>query len=215
MSGGTRRLEAERRREALLAAAHRAFVRLGYEGTSLDAIIEEVGGSRRNIYTELGGKDGLLHAVIERIIATVAAEAAAPLDDVDAADDPREWLVSVGVLFVRRMTRPDVVAVLRQLIALGGAGRGAEGLWRAGPERFRAALEAWLRAQHEAGRLAVDDPARVARLLPDMMRGSLQLELLVGRRRRVSEADVRRQVEGAIDLLMPALTPGRRPPPAG
>lgn len=212
MGARRRPLEAERRREALLDAAHRAFVELGYERTSLDAVIAEVGGSRRNIYVEFGGKEGLLAAVVERIIARVADEARERLEDGAGRDGgaPRDWLVALGTEFVRQMVRPDVIAVLRQLIALGGAGDAAERLWRAGPERFRAALEDRLRREDEAGRLAVADPARVAALLPDLMRGSLQIELLVGRRERVTDAEVHRQVVSAVDLLLPALAPGPR-----
>ncbi|TIW33462.1 MAG: helix-turn-helix transcriptional regulator, partial [Mesorhizobium sp.] len=42
------------RREALLQAAAEIFFEQGYAATSIDAIIERAGGSKRNIYNEFG-----------------------------------------------------------------------------------------------------------------------------------------------------------------
>ena len=195
-------------RRRLLAAARRSFVARGYGGTSLDAIIDEVGGSRRNIYTEFGGKDGLLRAVMREIIEEIAAEAETLAATV--ADEPREWLVAVGLPFVRRVLDPESIAVLRQLIAVGAPDEEIATLWRAGPERFRATLATWLRAQHASGRLRVPDPDAAAAMLPEMLRGGLHLELLLGRRQAVPEDELRRQVERAVALFLAALEPPPR-----
>ena len=193
------------RREALIAAARRSFVERGVEGTSLDDVIAEVGGSRRNIYAAFGGKTGLLRAVIERIIAEIAETAEMPAGD---GAEPREWLVEVGTAFVRQMLDPELVAVFRRFIASGGAeGEEAERLWRAGPARFHAGLARWLRAQSEAGRLHVPDPGFSATMLPEMLRGSLQMELLMGRRAAVPDAEIRRQVTAAVEMFLRAHTP--------
>lgn len=198
------------RRDALIAAARRSFVERGFDGTSLDAIIAEVGGSRRNIYAEFGGKEGLLRAVIERIISEIAEGPARPAE---AGGDPRDWLVAVGTAFVREMLDPEVIAVFRQLIGSGGAsGEDAEALWRAGPQRFRGMLSDWLAGQHEAGRLHVPDPDLAAMLLPEMLRASYQIEILVGRRGTVPDAEVAAHVERVVDFFLAAAAPqGERP----
>ena len=207
----TVRLPRAARRDALIAAARRSFVEHGFEGTSLDAIIAEVGGSRRNIYAEFGGKEGLLRAVVERIISEIAEGAARPAE---AADDPRDWLLQVGTAFVREMLAPEVIAVFRQLIASGGAGRTeAEALWRAGPERFRGMLSDWLAVQHAAGRLHVPDQDLAAMLLPEMLRASYQIEILVGRRGDVPDAEVAGHVERVVDFFLAAAAPRGRAGP--
>ncbi|MDW4499344.1 TetR/AcrR family transcriptional regulator [Sulfitobacter sp. D35] len=195
----------EARREKMIAAARKLFVEKGFEATSLDDIIAETGGSRRNVYLEFGGKEGLLRAVIEQIVSGIARDAALPDEEVLA---PRDWLIAVGTAFVTRLLSPEVTAVFRQFIATGGADRDtADLLWQAGPMRLRKVLEHWLTEQASAGALDVPDPAFVARILPEMLRGGLQVELLIGRRPTVSEAEIRRQVEQATDFALAAMAP--------
>ncbi|HEJ1719358.1 TPA: TetR/AcrR family transcriptional regulator [Pseudomonas aeruginosa] len=52
------------RRRAMLDAATQAFLEHGFEGTTLDMVIERAGGSRGTLYSSFGGKEGLFAAVI-------------------------------------------------------------------------------------------------------------------------------------------------------
>lgn len=196
------------RRNALVASARKHFVQKGFEATSLDDLIADAGGSRRNIYGLFGGKEGILRAVIEEIVAEIAQTAEMP----DASgDDPRAWLIEVGTAFAKLMLSADIVAVFRQFIATGGSEAAvAEQLWQAGPDRFRRALADWLRVQNETGRLNVKDPDFASIMLPEMFRGSFQIEILIGRRTHVSEEEIRAQVEAATDLFLAASAPADR-----
>ncbi len=183
-------------------AARRSFVEFGYERTSLDALIAEVGGSRRNIYRAYGSKRGLFHAVMEQIIGEIAGSGESA-----AAEGvrPRDWLISCGIDFVSRMVAPDTIAVFRQLIAMHDMdAEQTDRLWQNGPERFRNGLADWFRQQNERGALTIEDPDIAATLLPDMMRGSLQIELLSGLRQSVSKEEVETQVTRAVDFFLKA-----------
>ena len=193
---------AYRRRQEMISAARRAFVARGADETSLDEVIAEVGGSRRNVYAAFGGKAGLIAAVVEEILGEVV-DAGAAFSSPEADDlAPRDVLIGVGLKVVGELMRPDVVAVLREMVVLGGSGGEAERFWQNGPDRLRDALRAWLVRQHDANRLFVPDPDAVAATLPDMMRGPLLLERLTGRREAVTEVEIRRQVERAVDLFL-------------
>ncbi|MDR1647194.1 MAG: TetR/AcrR family transcriptional regulator, partial [Zoogloeaceae bacterium] len=67
----SRKLKPDERRAALLQAAKELSVEEGVAAPSLDAIIKRAGGSRRSIYTEFGGKAGLLDALIEEVSAEI------------------------------------------------------------------------------------------------------------------------------------------------
>lgn len=56
------------RRRAMLDAATQAFLEHGFEGTTLDMVIERAGGSRGTLYSSFGGKEGLFAAVIAHMI---------------------------------------------------------------------------------------------------------------------------------------------------
>ena len=57
-----RRLE---RRRAMIEAAESLFLELGYDATSLGAIVKRSGGSLATLYDLFGNKQGLLRAIIE------------------------------------------------------------------------------------------------------------------------------------------------------
>ncbi|HCF3483723.1 TPA: TetR/AcrR family transcriptional regulator [Pseudomonas aeruginosa] len=52
------------RRRAMLDAATQAFLEHGFEGTTLDMVIERAGGSRGTLYSSFGGKEGLFAATL-------------------------------------------------------------------------------------------------------------------------------------------------------
>lgn len=68
------------RRRAMLDAATQAFLEHGFEGTTLDMVIERAGGSRGTLYSSFGGKEGLFAAVIAHMIEEIFD---------DSADQPR------------------------------------------------------------------------------------------------------------------------------
>lgn len=57
----------QQRQEVLLAVAAEHFLSHGYQGTSLDAIVAQAGGSKGAIYRHFEGKEGLFSAVVERL----------------------------------------------------------------------------------------------------------------------------------------------------
>lgn len=83
------RAEAEERtRDALLAAAGRAFFTGGWDATSLDAIAKDAGVSKPTLLRHFGSKDGLLEAAYSGSFKGVMAQRfAAPTDDVTGAVD--------------------------------------------------------------------------------------------------------------------------------
>ncbi|MUZ65058.1 TetR/AcrR family transcriptional regulator [Agrobacterium vitis] len=62
---------AERLRSLKDAAAN-MFLEQGYEAVSMDTLIAQVGGSRRNIYNHFGGKEGLFIETVTRLCAELA-----------------------------------------------------------------------------------------------------------------------------------------------
>ncbi len=69
----SKRMPQEDRRAAILEAAAQVFFEQGYAATSIDAIIERIGGSKRNIYNEFGNKEGLFTALITESADTALA----------------------------------------------------------------------------------------------------------------------------------------------
>ncbi|MEH6789940.1 TetR/AcrR family transcriptional regulator [Parasphingorhabdus sp.] len=104
----------DRRRRAIIEAAHQLFVEQGFERTTLGHIVDRAGGSLATVYKLFGNKEGLLEAVVfeqvgsgENIIREIAA-ANAP---------PAETLRQIATELNRRFLDPDEVALVRIVIA--------------------------------------------------------------------------------------------------
>jgi AcrR family transcriptional regulator len=66
MTRATERAQTTRQR--FLTVATRLFAERGYEGTSIEAILEEAGASRGSLYHHFPGKDALFEAVLTRLL---------------------------------------------------------------------------------------------------------------------------------------------------
>jgi AcrR family transcriptional regulator len=76
-----KRLDPERTRQDILAAAHEEFVQHGLSGARVDAIAARTNTAKRMIYYYFGSKEGLYLAVLERAYTAIRiAEAALELD---------------------------------------------------------------------------------------------------------------------------------------
>ncbi len=76
-----KRLDPERTRQDILAAAHEEFVQHGLSGARVDAIAARTNTAKRMIYYYFGSKEGLYLAVLERAYTAIRiAEAALDLD---------------------------------------------------------------------------------------------------------------------------------------
>lgn len=82
-----RKLDPERTRQDILAAAHDEFVEHGLAGARVDAIAARTNTVKRMIYYYFGSKEGLYRAVLEQAYAAIrSAEAALELDRLPPAE---------------------------------------------------------------------------------------------------------------------------------
>lgn len=82
----------EEQRRALLDAATQMLLTSGPDGISLRKLAKEAGLTTMAIYTQYGGKDGLLHALYEEAFLRLALKQEAVPND----GDPLIWLRSLG-----------------------------------------------------------------------------------------------------------------------
>ena len=192
------------REELLIDAMRRSIAKRGYSATSLSDIISETGGSRRNIYKAFGDKRGLLNAAIERAARDIVETS------FDVPDDqaPRDWLIAMGVSTMKAVLNPELVSLFRILIAeqMTDEQTGRQ-ILMAGPERFVDQLMKWLIARNNDGTLQVEAPNVAARCFLDLIRGSFEMEMLIGKREQVSDNEIIAHVTGAVDLFLDGVKP--------
>lgn len=106
-------------RQHLIEVATELFADRGYEGTSIEAVLERAGVSRGSLYHHFAGKERLFEAVVEAVHAqvgeaTLAAAAASgatkPYGLLKAAE--LAWIRLAGDAVVRRILLIDAPTVL-------------------------------------------------------------------------------------------------------
>jgi AcrR family transcriptional regulator len=178
-------LKAERREprriQALREAAADMFLENGYDALSIEALIERVGGSRRNVYAHFGGKEQLfIEAVQHRCL-----ELSKPLHDLkieQSSEAPEISLKKFGRALINIVLAPETLALHRLMIAEGQRFPAlAEKIWNSGPNLSRQMLEKWVRHQQEIGASRADgDPFTMASQFVGLATYELQLRALIG-----------------------------------
>ena len=192
--------------ESILAAAQRAFLAGGFGAVSMDAIAREAGASKATLYAYFASKEELFGAVVAR-------EGERYFRGFSAHElDPREAEASLAEIahrFLNLVLSPDAIAVNRITIAeavrfpqLG------EVFWRAGPERTRAQIEAFLRRADEAGALAINDHKLAAEQFIALLRGDIHQRQLFRIDTTIDPVELDAAARSAVETFLRAY--GRR-----
>jgi TetR/AcrR family transcriptional regulator, mexJK operon transcriptional repressor len=188
--------------ESILAAAKRTFLASGFGTVSMDTIAREAGVSKATVYAHFAGKEELFGAVIGRECGLYFARfSAGELDPVNL----RASLAVLGRRYLELVLSPDAIAlhriILGEVTRFPGLG---EVFWRAGPERQRLQIEAFLKSAVASGTLTAPDPRLAAEQFVSLVRGEIQLRQLLLLEAKAGEAEIDAVVEGAVDTFIRA-----------
>ena len=163
--------------ESILAAAWQAFLARGFGAVSMDMIARDAGASKATVYAYFASKEELFGAVITR-------EGERYFRGFSAGElDPRAVEASLAEIahrFLDLVLSPEAIAINR--IIIGEAARFpqlGEVFWRAGPERTRVQVEAFLRRAVAAGTLAIVDTRVAADQFVALLRGDIHQRQLL------------------------------------
>ena len=196
--------------EAALAAAERQFLAAGYESVTMDSIAAESGVAKQTLYSHFGSKRELfLELVTSRTVAASDHVLAEP-PRIDRDSDPRAVLGAV--LRDQLTTGADpctpqpATARDRRGDPVTRAGRRAVRAWSAfGDRRARGAPAHVRRPRDPSG---VRMPELAATQLNWLVMGEpINRAMLLGDvAAALSDAEIERHVDAALDLFLPSVT---------
>jgi TetR/AcrR family transcriptional regulator, mexJK operon transcriptional repressor len=163
------------KRQRILDAARELFLAGGYEGTSMDAIQREVGGSKATLYAYFPSKEALFEAIVDGL-----GHQPLTLQLQRPGASPSAVLSGVAEKILQVLASPWFTRMQRRMIERAEASAvSVQAFFERGPGQSLRDLEAWLRAQHRVGTLHCPQPARSAELFLGMVQGlHLQRSLL-------------------------------------
>ncbi len=198
-------------RNQILSAASELFLRDGYANTSIDAVIEKVGGSKRAIYSHFGGKDDLFAAMMANLSES-ALQAIASAEEKVAGDDVRVSLTKFARAVMRILMDPRTVALYRLIVSESARMPDlAEVFLANGPRRAASALAQLLQRYADAGALTISSAEEAAEHFIGMLRDDVYLEVLLGVRAPLGEKARNARVTQVVDIFLDGTLARRRP----
>jgi AcrR family transcriptional regulator len=174
------------------------FLDRGYAASDLDSIIRVTGGSKTNVYSQFGSKEGLLKAVVLELFGGVTEE----LHQSDLSGlELRAGLVRFGRDLLGVLMEPRHVAFQRLILAESARVADVAAAWHAiGPERIHAAIDRFLAAKRDEGVFVGVDTLTAATLFHDMLVHSPLNRALLGR--PYSSREIRDHVQRVVETFL-------------
>lgn len=166
------------KRAAILDAAKRLFLQLGFDGVSMDQIAAEAGVSKLTVYSHFGDKDSLF---AEAVRAHCEQSMPARLFEPDPDVPLRDRLIDIGSAFFSMVMTPEAIAGHRILCSPQVATSSMPTVfWEAGPKQLQDNFTALLKRRIQAGELDIDDPARAASNFFTLLKGEPHARAVFG-----------------------------------
>lgn len=167
-----------RKTDIVLEAAERVFLQSGFANTSMDAVAELAGVSKRTVYSNFGNKQDLFAAVIRKRCSDVLPEA--PKTPATSAAEIEPELIKLATQFLRSIYSREQVELYQTVVAesrtLPEIGR----IMFEGPiSRSQEIFASFLRAHTESGALALPEPDLAAAQLIALLKTNLHMRLLL------------------------------------
>ena len=188
----------------LTRIAAELFLERGFEAVAVDDLIAKAGGSRRNIYSHFGGKDGLFVEAIQQL----CAELSEPITQlVIDSEDFRHGLETFGHALLRAVLAPRTLELHRLMIAEGKRfPELAQTIYFKGHMQSAEVLSRWIAGRQAAGLdLSCTHllPLNLARQFVSLLVAEPQLRALTGIMAvPIPEAEARNIVSMAVDVFL-------------
>lgn len=189
----------EVKRAAILETASELFLAHGYDGVSVDEIVKACGGSKTNVYSYFGGKDGLFVAVVEALCDRFLEK----VEQIEPArSNTAQGLRALAHSFLDSLLEDSHLAFLRLIIAEARRFPEIGQVWYArGPVATCQYVSGYLAEQQAAGTKLNAAPEVAAQHFHSMViAGVLHRTLATGQRPGTAQVDA--LVDSAIDLIV-------------
>src|SRR5271154_1765812 len=190
----------ELRNNKLQKVAANLFLKHGYDGVTIDRIVETAGGSKSTVYSEFGGKCGLFIKSIENLCRE-SNESLAQLDYEGL--DLEQSLKKLAFQILKLITSKRSVELHR--LAIGEAANCpevGEAWYTHGPAKTASFIRSLLESRRKELRKTAIPIDRIAVILHDSLTGDILYRLLAGVGKQENDAELKRLAGASVDLIL-------------
>ncbi|MEP5731542.1 MAG: TetR/AcrR family transcriptional regulator [Sulfitobacter sp.] len=189
-----------RKYDQVLEGARSVFMADGFEGASVDEIARVAAVSKATLYSYFPDKRLLFMEVANAECARQSHEA---LDSIDSTAPPQVVLDQVGHHFIRFITSTFGQQIFR--ICVAESDRFPEigqSFYNSGPAVMRAEMAHYFEEATIRGELVIDDFVLAADQFGELCKADLWPRLIFGVSKSISEAEIDRVVQGAVEMFL-------------
>ena len=195
-----KRSRGDLRNSKLQRVAANLFLKHGYEGVSIDKIVEQAGGSKSTVYTQFGGKCGLFISSIE----TLCRESNDSLAHIDYSGlDLERSLKKLSVNVLKLIGSRKAVALHRLAIAEAeNCPEVGEAWYTYGPARTTSFILQVLERQAGEFQNRSISLQRLAVILHDALTGDILYRRLAGVKKSETEEELDHAAESIVQVVL-------------
>lgn len=188
----------QKRKQAMIQAARRVFIDNGFEGTTLDMIIELSGGSRSSLYTHFGDKEGLYIAVVQDTIESIFLD----MEEVEIEPSLRGVLEIHGKRFLNSILNPETLSLFRLIVSeTDRFPKLGEIFYKIGPEKTYTVVFNALRTLPELAYLSNEQLYRFACHFVEMVKGDVFMKALCIKNYVVTQKEIDQSLQLSVSLM--------------
>jgi TetR/AcrR family transcriptional regulator, mexJK operon transcriptional repressor len=188
------------KRDAILDAARKVFLEVGFGAASMDTIASEAKVSKQTVYNHFGSKEDLFAAMIRNSCEQMTLAFAEAAKD----GNPEKTLRAIGRVHASFMSSDDKHALRRILMAEAPRFPDlARIYYESGPELTRKFVADYLAEQTRLGTLRVDNPRITTEQFFGMLY-SCRMRSEFGMGAPPSDEEVEKYIENAVQMLVRA-----------
>ena len=185
----------------ILNAAAAAFMEHGFGSASVDLIARNAGVSKATVYTRFASKEAMFEAVVERERKRRQLDWVLTDAHPDFETRLRAWAEGMVGVFTDPVTAKVYRMVLAESPRFPELGRA---FYRSAPMASRERLSEQLAAHGAEAGLAIDDPMQAAADFIGLLRGDLQLRILLDVGHQLDASSIQAVADHAVRLFLRA-----------
>lgn len=194
------RPSSRRKHRAIVAAARQVFLEQGFSSTTMDMIANSAGVSKRTVYKHFDDKQALFAAVIQMLCAKVVPPSLVELNV--GTSTPATVLTRLAVQILSNLYARKQIALFRVVVTETQSFPELGALMYAQVQHTEDLIRDYLLTQQQLGALKLADPDMAAKQFLGLIKTDLQLQLLFGRRKRVSKSEIQKIATTSVDLFL-------------
>lgn len=191
------------RKQSMIIAARAVFTEHGFEGTTLEMIIEQSGGSRSSLYHHFGDKEGLFVAVVKDMIESIFNDPS----ELASSEAVEDILMHYGERFLTSILHPQTLSLFRLIVAeterfpkLGAL------FYQLGPESTYCTVADALRKNPQLAQYSEEFLYRFACHFIEMIKGELFMKALCIKDFIATEQTIKESLKLSVSLMICLLT---------